>query len=377
MYIGGIVFSAIPMYRPFAASAEPSTTKCKRRYRMRRHFTGLFGNEATKARIGAAIATDTVPHAFLIDGHRGSGKYTFALELAAALNCENKHSEAHPLPCRTCSSCRRILGLGHVDVHTLSRAEGKATIGVDEVKSFRQDMFLSATEAEHKVYIIREADRLTPEAQNALLIVLEEPPRGVVIMLLAGGTDKILTTIKSRAQYIPMERFGAEEIEEYLMREVPEAAKIAQSDRDGFRLALMSADGRIGRAKELITPGRREEIAEEREITLGILRCLGKSTPFTALYRAISALPTKRQELSEALERLMDALRDLISLHYDDAIVPSFFVKREEALELSDNIGQARLNRIYDIVLEAHADNTKNANITTLVTSLASRIKTA
>ncbi len=344
---------------------------------MRRYFTGLYGNDATKSRIGAAILSDTMPHAFLIDGHRGSGKYTFALELAAALNCKNKDSEGYSLPCRVCSSCRHILGEGHVDIHTLARADGKATIGVDEVKEFRQDMFLSATEADKKVYIIRDAERLTPEAQNALLIVLEEPPRGVVIMLLACGTDKILTTIKSRAQYIAMERFSFEKIEEYLRSNVPEAARVASSDPAGFRLALMSSDGRIGLAMELITPGRREELAEDREITLGIMRCLPKSTPFTDLHRAISALPTKRQELTEMLEWLIMALRDSIALHYNESIEPSYFTTREEAIELSDRIGQARLNRIYDIILEAHSDNTKNANITMLVASLASRIRTA
>lgn len=380
MYGGGIVFATewcALLTEGVSSTLAPDCHLLCGRYCMRRYFDGLFGNDKTKMRIGAAILSGTVPHAFLIDGHRGSGKYTLALELAAALNCGHKREEGYALPCRVCSSCRRILGEGHVDVHTLSRADGKATIGVDEVKAFRQDMFLSATEAEHKVYIIRDADRLTPEAQNALLIVLEEPPRGVVIMLLASGTDKILTTIKSRAQYIPMEHFSATRIEEYLRAKVPEAARFADSDPEGFRLALLSADGRIGVARELITPGRREEIAAEREITLGIMSCLGKSVPFTDLYLAISALPTKRQELTEAIERLIVAVRDTIAVRYDDGIEPSFFTTREEAQEMSDRIGAARLNRIYDILLDIHADNSRNANITTLVASLASRIRTA
>lgn len=344
---------------------------------MRRILPGVFGNDATRARIGAALATNRVPHAFLIDGARGAGKYTLALEIAAALNCESKQSEERDLPCRACKRCRQILGEGHVDIHTISREDGKATIGVEEIKKLRADMFLSATEAEHKVYIIRDADRLTPEAQNALLIVLEEPPRGVVIMLLAAGTDKILTTIKSRAQYIPMERFSIEKIEEYIRKIDPDADRAARSDYPGFRLALMASDGSIGAAKELLTPGRREEIAEERGVTLGIMRALDKSTPFTELYRAVSALPTKRVDLTEALERLIMAVRDAIALHYDDGVQLSFFTSKEEATDISDSVGLQRLGRIYDILLDIHSDNSKNANITTLIASLASRIRTA
>ncbi len=363
MYLGGIVFTEKVCLRGGAA--------------MRRILPGVFGNDATRARIGAAVMAARVPHAFLIDGCRGSGRYTLALEISAALNCENRHREGYDLPCRLCSRCRQILGEGHVDIHVLARDEGKATIGVDEVKALRADMFLSATEAEQKVYIIRDADRLTPEAQNALLIVLEEPPRGVVIMLLAAGTDKILTTIKSRAQYIPMERFSLEKIEEYLRKTDKEADRVAASDYEGFRLALLSSDGSIGRAKELLTPGRREEIAERNEIILGVMRALDKGAPFTSLYRAISALPTKRVELTEALESLISAVRDTIALHYDEDIELSFFTSREEAQDISDRVGLSRLNRIYDILLDTHSDNSKNANITTLVASLASRIRTA
>ncbi len=341
---------------------------------MREIFGGLWGNSATKERVGSAIISHTVPHSFLIDGAVGSGKYTLATEIAAALNCDFKDSQDKPLPCRECESCKKILGEGHVDVHVLSREGGKATIGVEAVRDFRADMYLSATEAEYKIYIVKEAERLTVEAQNALLTVMEEPPKNVVIILLSAGTDKILTTIKSRAQYIAMSRFSCEEIATYIKENTPEARALSVSDAEGFATAIISADGCIGPAKELLTGTRREDIKIEREAALDVIRALGRGTPYDVLYSAVGALPQKRKEFEESLERVILAISDLVKLHYDENAALSFFTKRGEAEELLDKIGTAKLLRVHDAVLKIHEENTKNANITTLTSALTAKL---
>ncbi len=344
---------------------------------MREVFSRLFGNGPIKARIGAAIESGRLPHALLIDGERGSGKYTLALEIAAALNCEHRCDTSLPLPCRSCRNCKRILNEGYVDVHVLEKSSDRATLGVDEVKELRSDMFLSATEADYKVYIIKDAEKMTTEAQNALLIVLEEPPKNVVIILLASGTDKILTTIKSRAQYVAMSRFTQDEIADYLKRRDPEIARMAAADPEGFRLVVGSADGRIGAALELLNPGERETLAEERENITRIVNLLDRGAPYAQLYSAVGALPTKRPELAAALERLMSALSDLIAVRLCEDKDLSFFLNRDDALGIAERIESGRLFRIYDIINKAHDDNSKNANITTLIASLAARIKMA
>ena len=141
-----------------------------------RRFQRLLGNRETALRLSDAIASGTLPHALLLVGPRGSGKHTLATEIAAAANCERK-GVSDSLPCGVCSSCKRIYDRNFPDVSYLERASGKATIGVDELREFREDMFLSSTESEFKFYIIEEGDLLTPAAQNALLKVLEEPPK--------------------------------------------------------------------------------------------------------------------------------------------------------------------------------------------------------
>lgn len=338
-------------------------------------FSGLFGNKRAKDVLTRAVLLGTVPHAFLIDGGEGSGKLTLAREVAMALNCERRPDG--DAPCHACPSCKRIEKGEHVDIHILERQSGKATLGVDEVKELRRDMYLSATEAEHKVYIIRDAERLTTEAQNSLLIVLEEPPKNVTIMLLASGTDRILTTIKSRAQYIAMERHSTADIEKYLLSHSEAAVKLKRDDPEAFALILSEADGRIGVALELLDPEKQRALRESREESSDILFAMRNGAPFGELYSALRALPKNRTELGAGLERLISGVSDLILLKYDSEADLSFFIERKKAKELSDSIGRDRLYRIFDALERAYEANTKNANTTALITSLTSAISEA
>lgn len=344
--------------------------------RMRDIFPKLFGNGQTKSRLGAAILDSRLPHALLIDGGEGSGKMTLAKSIAAALNCEHRGDERYSLPCHECSTCRRIFGDGYVDMHIIEPDGGRATIGIESVKDMKRDMYLTATEARTKVYIIKEAEKLTPAAQNALLISLEEPPADVLIMLLASGTDKILTTIKSRAQYVSMARFSPQEIGSYLLRD-PEAAEIRQQDPDGFDTAMVAADGRIGLARALISPDRRGALAEEQAETRAIIASLGRGKSFIDIHNAISALPTKRTELSVSLERLILAIGDLIRIRYDASAQPTFYKSAEDAESVGGGINTKKLFRIYDIVSFAYDSNLKNANTSALLAALAAELKGA
>jgi DNA polymerase III delta' subunit len=344
---------------------------------VRTYFPKLLGNEETKARIGKAIESGTVPHAFLIGGPSGSGKTTLALEMAAAINCQRKQDISSALPCGLCDSCRRIYEGNYPDVKILQKKKDKATLGVEAVKDFREDMFLSSTESENKIYFIDDAESMTPEAQNALLKVLEEPPRSVTIILLAKECDRILTTIKSRAQYIAMTRFEDRELAERLLSESAEARAIKSLDPSRFMGLVMSADGRLGLAKKLISKKMSESTEEERADIIQLIRAIGQKPSYTEIYSAISRFPIKRPELNLALERLMNALRDLLIIKYDKNARTVFFPSAEEAERLCGEISSVRLVKIYDIVSEAHELSSRNANISNLLASLCAKLKLA
>ncbi len=336
---------------------------------MSKYFSALYGNEAVKERLGRAIRSGTLPHAFLISGPDGSGKTTLATEIAAALNCERR--EGAELPCHVCNTCRRIKEGSFIDVKRLEKPKDKMTIGVGEVRAFREDMFLSATESDYKIYIIDDADKMTPNAQNALLKVLEEPPTNVVILILSESDDAILTTIKSRAQYVAMERFDENGLLEYFKSR---GARLPIADENTLRELLMCADGRIGRARELIEGGA-EEARAARELTEAFVAALKQSTPYSTLYTTVRSLPTKKDELTQALESITSALRDLMLLKYDASAPLLFYPDRREARELADGMSARRLMRVYDIISDSLDDLARNVNVSAMTTALGAKIK--
>ena len=341
---------------------------------MRGYLTAVVGNDRTRERLGESIVRGTVSHAYLIEGPRGSGKHTLATEIAAALNCERR-SEAGAIPCHACNNCRRITERNFPDVKYLARAKDKATLGVGEVSLFKEDMYLSATESDYKVYIIESAELMTPQAQNALLITLEEPPRNVVIILLCEEGDKLLTTIRSRVQYVAMARFLPEDIERYIVERSPEARRLATADRRRFDSILLAADGCIGRALELTDPKLAEENERRRAVTEGIIRAMTARSSYAALLSAMGELSQKRSELSTELESIMLALRDMIAKKLHAEAKPLFFTSEEELSELVREYDLKRLYFLFDAICDAYEDNRKNANVNMLTTDLVARIR--
>lgn len=343
---------------------------------MREYFTRLLGNGDTRLRLGRAIENGTLSHAFLISGPEGTGKTVLATELAAAINCESRDAASRPLPCGICNSCRRIREGKFTDLTFVARRKDKATLGVDVIKELREDMFLSATESEHKVYVIDEAEYMTVEAQNALLKVLEEPPKGVTIILLTTECDKILTTIKSRTQLVPMCRFERDELAAHLTGISREAASLKQRDPQSFEEILVGSSGRLGEALRLLDPASAARLGEERGEVMDFVRAISPRSGFAELHTAVSSLSsTKRQELLESLERISSALRDMIALKQASDAPVVFFTSKDEAKALGAEIGLRRLLSVYDAVMEAHDYCVRNGNVSNLLTNLELRLK--
>ncbi|MBE6635898.1 MAG: AAA family ATPase [Ruminococcaceae bacterium] len=342
---------------------------------MRKRFTEIFGNENTKLRLSDAVLHRTVPHAMLIIGPTGSGKHTLARETASAILCENRDDEGYSLPCGVCRTCKRIRSGNFPDVSTLGRESGKATIGVEDIREYRSEMFLSATEADSKIFIIEDAELMTPAAQNALLKVLEEPPRDVHIILLAAETDKILTTVRSRTQIIQMERFGRDELKEYSTRLSETARSMALSQPERLDTVLINADGVLGRVLAALDEKSADSIGSSRALVLDVIAALPKKTPFARLYTAVAALPQKREELRHSLEMLIAALRDMMASKLSDDFTPIFFTDAASSEEAMGGMSTSRLMKIYDVISEALADLDKNVLVAPLLTDMTLKIK--
>ena len=130
-----------------------------------RFFEDIVGNEDLRRRVGEAVSAGRFPHAVIIEGQDGIGKNLMARQIAAALLCTGAEA-AETLPCGRCAFCRKTAENRMPDVVTVTREE-KATIGVDPIRAIRSDMYLSATEAPRKIYII---DSLTASSGYGLLM---------------------------------------------------------------------------------------------------------------------------------------------------------------------------------------------------------------
>ena len=157
-----------------------------------------------------AIAQKRIAHSYLFTGPRGVGKTTTARILAKALNCEQGPT---PTPCNRCHSCVEITKGNSLDVLEI---DGASNRGIDEIRNLRENVKYAPSSGKYKVYIIDEVHMLTPEAFNALLKTLEEPPAHVIFVLATTQPQKIPSTIISRCLRFDFHRIPTKEIAEHL-----------------------------------------------------------------------------------------------------------------------------------------------------------------
>ncbi len=161
-------------------------------------FVVMTKNEKLKKRIMAMAGRGTLPHAYVIVGPEGAGKYEFSKFIAAALICGGDEP-----PCLKCDDCRKVISGIHPDVK-VADSETR-TIKVEVARTLRKDAQVKPNEAGRKIYIIRGAERMNPNAANALLKVLEDPPAGAAFLLTVQSPEQLPATLRSRCETVFLE----------------------------------------------------------------------------------------------------------------------------------------------------------------------------
>ncbi len=323
-------------------------------------FPGVLGNDSLKKTLAADFAAGKSAHAYIIEGARGSGKHTIARMIAASALCEYRQDPEKPLPCGECIPCKKILHASSVDVMTISNGD-KATIGIEPIRTMRSTLYLPPNDGDLKFYIIENAHLMTSQAQNALLLSLEEPPRYVMFLLLCEDSTDLLETIKSRAPIIRTERFSPSYIEDYLVRKFSGSA-----DRDKLIRAAHLADGSLGYAEDLYENGNSEmELYEKAEEFAKHLLVSKKSD---ALSFASKNLPKDRGSLRTLLSLTRLAVRDMIAekkgadlLFYSATVGTPTFAKK---------ISVKRSLALIEAISMAEKDIAANCSQNTVITSL-------
>ena len=173
-------------------------------------FAELVGQEGVVRTLLNAVRDGRLAHAYLFCGPRGTGKTSVARLLAKAINCANPRNGE---PCNECISCREITAGLSPDVIEIDAASNN---GIDNIRDIRQNVNLLGGDGHHRVYVIDECHMLSPQAFNALLKTLEEPPPHVIFVLATTEAHKVLATIVSRCQRFDFHRHRMADIVAHL-----------------------------------------------------------------------------------------------------------------------------------------------------------------
>ena len=204
------------------------------------YFRDIVGHEDIIRHFRSSIEQDKISHAYIISGEVDSGKKMLANAFAATLQCEKGETE----PCGTCKSCIKMASGNHPDIITVSH-EKPGIISVDEVRTQVVDSIATKPyESRYKIYIIPDAQLMNPQAQNAILKTIEEPPEYGIILLLTSNLNKMLETVISRCMVLNTKPVRERDMLEYLMKKMN-----LTEDRAYFCLDF--AQGNLGKAIKL------------------------------------------------------------------------------------------------------------------------------
>lgn len=337
---------------------------------MKRAMTEIAGNRELCKRLASDIASGALSHAYILEGATGSGRKTIALNVAAATACENRFDSTQPLPCLCCSSCKKILGKKSTDV-IFVRDESKSTVGVDIARFLKEDVRIVPNDIEDKFYIIENADKMTTQAQNALLLTLEEPPSFAHFFLICNNDDALLETIRSRAITLRTQRLSDKEIEDYVCAHDTRAAQMRFTSPNEFKELIKASRGGIGKALEYLEPKAFKEIKAQRDFIRSFIFEAISRRRAESIIPMLSKFSSKRDILTDELLLLALAVRDLIVLKKSDSSSLEFYCEPNEAIELSDKVSLSFLYTLYKNIDIAIEENKRNANVRIMIMKLA------
>ncbi len=287
-----------------------------RKYRPK-NFNQLVGQDQVKEILSKAVERDSLSHAYIFSGSRGTGKTTCARILAKMLNCL---SETLPRPCGVCESCTGIDTSSHMDVIELDAASYR---GIDEIRKIRDAASYRPVMGRYKVYIIDEFHMLTREAFNALLKTLEEPPERVVFILATTNLEKVPETVLSRCQIFNFRAYSDEEIVEYLERIA--SSEGIQYTETALRRIATAAHGGMRDAANLLerVVAFKDNLDDESvRLTLGVLP---EETVLNFLKAFAAMDPDKLLEVSKktmsdgfSYETLLEQSIEVLKLSFSD-----------------------------------------------------------
>lgn len=312
-------------------------------------FHDIIGHEQIKEHFQKAIANNKVSHAYILTGEAGMGRKSLANAFALTLLCEKGKSE----PCMECHACKQVLSGNHPDLIYVDH-EKPGSIGVDDIrKQINDTIMVRPYSSYYKIYIVDEAEKMTQQAQNALLKTIEEPPSYAVIILLTTNQDAFLPTILSRCVQLKLKPLKDFVVKSYLT----EHMQIPEADADIY---AAFARGNLGRAIALASS---EDFNLMRQEVLHLLKHV-KDADISELLDYIRKLKEDNLDIYECLDFMQLWYRDVLLYKVTKDI--NLLVFKDEYRSINENSqvsGYDGLEQILDAIDKARVRLDANVNM--------------
>lgn len=260
-------------------------------------FSDVLGHDQTIAYMQRAITTKKISHAYIINGEKGSGKKMLTDLFVRTLQCQAGGTE----PCMECQSCKQALNRNQPDIIYVLH-EKPNTISVEDIREqLNGDIMIRPYSSPYKIYIIDEAEKMTVQAQNALLKTIEEPPVYVLIFLLTTNAGMLLPTIQSRCVRLDLKPVSPELIKKYLMEQL----KIPEYRAD---ICTAFAQGNVGKARKLALS---ENFGEMTEHMLHLVKYIS-DMEINDILEDLKKINLYKMEIDDYLDLLTVWYRDVL-----------------------------------------------------------------
>ncbi|OQY10657.1 MAG: hypothetical protein B6I28_00610 [Fusobacteriia bacterium 4572_132] len=322
-------------------------------------FEEIIGQKHIVDTLKNQIKNNSIAHAYLFNGTRGTGKTTIARVFSRAINCENRKEYN---PCNECDICLGSINETLMDIIEIDAASNN---GVDNIRELRENIKYPPSKAKYKVYIIDEVHMLSQGAFNALLKILEEPPSYVVFILATTELHKIPDTIHSRCQTYSFKRVTQKDIKDR-MKFILESMNIEYEDK-ALDVVIKKGEGAVRDSLSLldmcISASENGILYEEvmnvlglsnEELYYDIVNAIIKNDPLN-LMKKVELVFNEGKNIVYFLKDLIMYLRNILLLKTSEELKSILDLPNEEIerlLELSKNISSNNLLRIIEILID-------------------------
>ncbi|CAM3984304.1 DNA polymerase III subunit delta' [Alkalicoccus chagannorensis] len=303
------------------------------------HWQDLEKTQRTIARVlQNSVMRERLAHAYVFEGGRGTGRQEAALLLSQAFLCSHRDGAD---PCRACSDCRRAASGNHPDVHRIE-PDG-ASIKVDQIRALKKEFSMRGMETQKKVYLVREADKMSASAANSLLKFLEEPEGEALAVLMTVNAHQMLPTILSRTQVMSFQPLSPERVIRHLKAE-------GYPEKEAATAARLTSD-----LEEAAALFEEEWISQARAKVIQLMNDVmhRPSDAYITLHETVMPFFPGREQVERALDLIMLWYRDVLRMQVGQSEAIVYIDQEDRLAEQAFQLSQGRLGRNLQAVMDA------------------------